>query len=54
MSGALGLEWRYTYLGDIVVVALHILEAEFLGRADVPICWLVGFGVGDGVQLFLS
>lgn len=47
MLGASGLEWRYTYLSDIVVVALHILEAEFLGRADVPICWLVGFGVGD-------
>lgn len=54
MLGAPGLEWRYTYLGDIVVVALHILEAEFLGGADVPICWLVGFGFGDRAQLFLS
>ena len=39
--GVPGLEWRHTYLSDIVVVALHILESEFLGGADVPICWLV-------------
>lgn len=54
MLGATGLEWRCTYLGDIVVVALNILEAEFLGGADIPVCWLVGFCSDDRVWLFLS
>lgn len=54
MLGAPGLESRYTYLGDIVIVALHILEAEFLGGADIPICWLVGLGFDNRTHLFLS
>ena len=37
----LGLKWRCTYLGDIVVVAFDILEAEFLGGTDIPVCGLV-------------
>lgn len=44
----------YTYLGDIVVVALYILEAELLGRSDIPVCWLVGLGIDNRAQSFLS
>ena len=52
--GSSSLEWRHTYLGDIVVVALHISEAKFLRGADIPVCWLMGFGFDDRAWLFLS
>ena len=48
------LEWRCTYLGDIVIVALYILEAEFLGGSDIPVCWLVGLRIANRRQSFLS
>lgn len=31
----------YTYLGDIIVMTLHVLEAEILGFSDIPILQLV-------------
>jgi hypothetical protein len=47
------LEWRCTYLGDIVVVALCVLEAEFLRGSDIPVCWLVGLRVDNRVTVVL-
>jgi hypothetical protein len=29
--------WMGSYLGDIIVVAFHVLQAELLGRSDVPV-----------------
>lgn len=45
---------RGTYIGDIVVVALHVLEAALLRRSDIPVLSMGSVGLVVNGDCFLG